>query len=82
MGSFSPAVSSAALVYHPHLILPLEAAGNGRRRTASKAYGQASRGRMRMAPRNRVLMFGKMRELALYRAEVLRAHGFLRCHSR
>lgn len=29
-----------------------------------------------MAPRNRVLMFGKMRELALYRAEVLRAHGF------
>ncbi|HKW68647.1 MAG TPA: hypothetical protein VJP04_15245 [Terriglobales bacterium] len=29
-----------------------------------------------MAPRNRVLMFGKIRELALYRAEVLQAHGF------
>lgn len=76
MGSLSPAVSSAAFVYHPPLIYPLEAAGNGRRRTATRAYAQASRGRMRMAPRNRVLIFGKMRELALYRAEVLRAHGF------
>ncbi|HKW25128.1 MAG TPA: hypothetical protein VJN48_05050 [Terriglobales bacterium] len=31
---------------------------------------------MRSLPRNRVLMFGKIRELALYRAEVLRVHGF------
>lgn len=31
---------------------------------------------MRRAPRNRVLIVGKIRELALYRAEVLRAHGF------
>jgi len=31
---------------------------------------------MRSAPRNRVLIVGKIRELALYRAEVLRAHGF------
>ena len=76
MGSLSAAVSSAALVYSPPLILPLEAAGSNRRRTAGKANGQASRGRMRRAPRNRVLIVGKIRELALYRAEVLRAHGF------
>jgi DNA-binding NtrC family response regulator len=31
---------------------------------------------MRSAPRNRVLIVGKVRELALYRAEVLRANGF------
>lgn len=76
MGTLSPAVSSAAPVYDLSLMFPREAAGNNRRRTASKAHSQASRGRMRSAPRNRVLMFGKIRELALYRAEVLRAHGF------
>ena len=31
---------------------------------------------MRSAPRNRVLIVGTIRELALYWAEVLRAHGF------
>jgi hypothetical protein len=76
MGSFSPAVASTASVGNFSVILPLQAAGNNRRRTAPKAHSQASRGRMRTAPRNRVLMFGKIRELALYRAEVLRAHGF------
>ena len=76
MGSFSPAVSSAAFVYHPHLIYPLKAASNNRRRTAPKSGSQARQGQLRSLPRNRVLMFGKIRELALYRAEVLRAHGF------
>lgn len=77
MGSFSPAVSSAAPVYDLSLICPREAASNSRRRTAPKAHRQASRGRMRSAPRNRVLIVGKVRELALYRAEVLRANGFV-----
>src|SRR5690348_1493467 len=76
MGSLSPAVSSAALVCIHPLIFPFEAAGNNRRRTAPKATSQARRGRLRTAPRNRVLIVGKIRELALYRAEVLRAHGF------
>lgn len=77
MGSLSPAVSSTAAVSNPPLIFPLQAGGDNRRRTAPKGYTRASRGRMRSAPRNRILMFGKIRELALYRAEVLRAHGFL-----
>ncbi len=73
---FSPAVSSPAPVYDLSLIFPLEAAGNNRGRAAHKAHSQVSRGRVQSAPGNRVLMFGKIRELALYRAEVLRAHGF------
>jgi len=76
MGSLSPAVSSAALVCIHPLIFPFEAAGNNRRRMAPKATSQARQGRLRTAPRNRVLIVGKIRELALYRAEVLRAHGF------
>jgi len=76
MGSFSPTVSSAALVCIQPLIFPFEAAGNNRRRMAPKATSQARQGRLRTAPRNRVLIVGKIRELALYRAEVLRAHGF------
>ena len=76
MGSFSPAVSSAAPVYNPPLIFPFEAAGNNRRRTAPKAGSTVRQRQVRSLPRNRVLMFGKIRELALYRAEVLRAHGF------
>lgn len=76
MGSFSPAVSSAAPVCNPPLIFPLQAAGNSGRRVALKSGSQARQGEVRSLPRNRVLMFGKIRELALYRAEVLRAHGF------
>ena len=77
MGSLSPAVPSAASVCNFPLTLPIEAAGNSRRGTAAKANGRARQGRLRTAPGNRVLMFGKIRELALYRAEVLRSHGFL-----
>jgi len=77
MGSLSPAVPSAAPVCNLPLILPLHAAGTHLRRRAGKVDGQARRGRLRSGPRNRVLLFGKIRELALYRAEVLRAHGFL-----
>lgn len=77
MGSLSPAVLSSAPVCNLPLILPLHAAGNHSRRRAGKVDGQARRGRIRNAPRNRILLFGKIRELALYRAEVLRAHGFL-----
>ncbi|HSB77046.1 MAG TPA: hypothetical protein VLC12_15420, partial [Terriglobales bacterium] len=75
MGSLSPALSSA-----PGLSVfstpPLHAAGNRSRRTAPKANGRAQRGYLRTGPRNRVLIFGNIRELALYRAEVLRTNGF------
>lgn len=76
MGSLSPAVPSTAPVCNLPLILPLHAAGNHSRRRTGKVDGRARRGRVRSAPRNRILLFGKIRELALYRAEVLRAHGF------
>lgn len=76
MGSLSPAVASAPVCKLP-LILPLRAAGRHYRPRAGKVDGQVRRGRVRSAPRNRILLFGKIRELALYRAEVLRAHGFL-----
>lgn len=46
------------------------------RRDGGKTQGHVRSGRMKLAPRNRILMFGKIRELALYRAEVLRSHGF------
>jgi hypothetical protein len=76
MGSLSPAVRSFALVCNLPRILPLHAAGNDSRRRAGKIDGHVPKGRVRSAPRNRVLMFGRIRELALYRAEVLQAHGF------
>ena len=76
MGSLSPAVSSAAPVCNPPFVLLLRAAGDNRRRAAPRSGSQVRQGEMRSLPRNRVLMFGKIRELALYRAEVLRVHGF------
>jgi len=77
MASLSPAVPSSAPLGNLPLILLLRGAGNHSRRRAGKVDGRARKGRVRSAPRNRVLLFGKIRELALYRAEVLRAHGFL-----
>ena len=77
MGSLSPAVPISAPVCKLPLILPLRAAGRHSRPRAGKVDGHARSGRVRSAPRNRILLFGKIRELALYRAEVLRAHGFL-----
>ena len=76
MGSLSPAVPSAAPVCNLPFLIPLQAAGKQPRRTAKKVNGQARKGRVRSGSRNRVLIFGKLRELALYRAEVLQAHGF------
>lgn len=76
MGSLSHAVGSSAPVCSSRFNLPLHAAGNRPRRTTNKPNGQARKSRVRNAPRNRVLIFGSLRELALYRAEVLRAHGF------
>ena len=76
MGSLSPVVPSAVSASFTLLPLSLCAAGNNRAGSAAKINGRARRGRVRVAPRNRVLMFGKLRELALYRAEVLCAHGF------
>lgn len=76
MGSLSPAVSSAAPFCNLPFLFPLHAAGKHPRRTSNKVNGQARKGRVRSGPRNRVLIFGKLRELALYRAEVLQAHGF------
>jgi hypothetical protein len=75
MGCLSPVVPSAVSVSFP----PLPAfllAENNRGGTAAKTNGRARRSRVRVGPRNRVLMFGRLRELALYRAEVLCAHGF------
>ena len=46
-----------------------------RRTKSSQKKGQAAGGR-KFAERNRVLMLGSIRELALYRAEVLQQHGF------
>jgi hypothetical protein len=54
----------------------LQAASGQARRAAAKVNGRAGKGRLRIGAPNRVLMFGKIRELALYRAEVLRSHGF------
>jgi PleD family two-component response regulator len=76
MGSLSPAVPDSPAAASFSLILPLRAAGNHPRRTAAKAHSGARKGGLRSAPRNRVLIVGTIRELALYRAEVLRAHGF------
>lgn len=76
MGSLSPAVPSSAPVCNLPLILPLHAAGGHSRSRTGKVDGRARRGRVRSVPRNRVLIVGTLRELALYRAEVLRAHGF------
>jgi len=76
MGSLSPAVPSVAPVSNLFFTFPLHAAGNHPRRTSFRADGPARQGHVRKAPRNRVLIFGKLRELALYRAEVLRTHGF------
>ena len=75
MGSLSPIVPSPVSVS----FTPLPAfllAGNNRGSTAAKTNGRARRSRVRVGPRNRVLMFGSIRELALYRAEVLQANGF------
>ena len=76
MGSLSPVVPSAVSASFAPLPALLHLAGNNRGSAAAKSNGRASRSRVRLAPRNRVLMFGSIRELALYRAEVLRTHGF------
>ena len=72
----SPAFPRAASLSFTPLPPSLCAAGNGRGGASAKANGRARRSRVRLAPRNRVLMFGRIRELALYRAEVLSTHGF------
>ncbi len=76
MRSLSPAVSSSVPVCKLPFLFPVQAAGKHPGRTAGKADNPAPRGRLRVGSPNRVLMFGKIRELALYRAEVLRTHGF------
>jgi hypothetical protein len=76
MGSLSPAVASSVPVCSSRFNLSLQAAGHRPRRTTNKPNGQARKGRVRAGPRNRVLIFGSIRELALYRAEVLRSNGF------
>lgn len=76
MGSLSPAVLSIAPVGHFPSIVPLQTAGNHPHGTAVRSGERTRRSQVRRAPPNRVLMFGKIRELALYRAEVLRNHGF------
>ena len=46
-------------------------------RTRASISGKGQRGRStRRTVGNRVLLFGRIRELALYRAEVMRSHGF------
>jgi hypothetical protein len=51
--------------------------GNGKGSTRSSPGSRSKRRPMpRKAQGNRVLLFGRLRELALYRAEVLRSEGF------
>lgn len=76
MGSLSPTVPSVACVSHHPFIFPLQAAANHPDATVARPGERARKSSVRTGPRNRVLMFGKIRELALYRAEVLRSNGF------
>jgi DNA-binding NtrC family response regulator len=55
---------------------PLEAASRTAYRQRPNSGARPARRQNESASGSRVLMFGKIRELALYRAEVLRAHGF------
>jgi hypothetical protein len=75
MGCLSP-VFSAVSVSVPPLPPSLYVAGNNRGGMSAKTNSHARRSRVRVGPRNRVLIFGRIRELALYRAEVLHANGF------
>ena len=51
--------------------------GNGKGSTRSSPRSRSKRRPMpRKAQGNRVFLFGRLRELALYRAEVLRSEGF------
>lgn len=72
----SPVFPAASSPFLPLLPPSLYLSGNGRGGAAAKPGTRPRRSRVRLAPRNRVLMFGSIRELALYRAEVLRTHGF------
>lgn len=70
-----------AIVPYPMLPFPVAGfvqAGNGegKRRKPSDSRSPKREPIRRRTQRNRVLLFGRLRELALYRAEVLRAQGF------
>lgn len=72
----SPFVPRPESFSFPPLPPSLYAASNGRGGASARGNSRTRRSRVRVAPRNRVLIFGRIRELALYRAEVLRANGF------
>lgn len=55
---------------------PFALAEQHERRTQTHARGAADRTENRAATGTRVLLVGRIRELALYRAEVLRTHGY------
>ncbi len=66
-----------AILFWPGLETVAHLGPNLRRSANRRARGRSSKqGNTRQSARNRVLLFGSIRELALYRAEFLRRSGF------
>ena len=73
-------LSHVGIFFEPAAIPdPLVSAYPGRGKEGARRRGERSKARRTIASRDsaRVLLVGLIRELALYRAEVLRHHGFL-----
>ena len=79
MRNITDLVLSSSIARLPFVVeFPVRADMEQRKtRTRTSTGGRSRRGRSsRKKIGNRVLLFGRIRELALYRAEVMRSHGF------